>query len=257
LREGLLHFAQRRAMRIDGLGEALVLQLTSQRVKTNKKGEPELDADRNAILLPPMVRGIADLYDLPARREELIALERMGAKSVDNLIAQIEASKQAGLGRLLYGLGIRHVGERTAQILAHHFCEIGKIREVSAEELAQVFEIGAVVAASIHDWFQEPRNLRLLDRLAAAGVQMEEPDAGASRVSRVFEGKTFVLTGTLPSMKRDDAKSFIEQRGGRVASSVSKNTDYVVAGEEAGSKLTKAQELKIPILTETELISLG
>lgn len=257
LREGLLHFAQRRAMRIDGLGEALVLQLTSQRVKTNKKGVPELDADGNTILLPPMVHSIADLYDLPARRDELIALERMGAKSVDNLLAQIEASKQAGLSRLLYGLGIRHVGERTAQVLARHFCEIEKIRQASAEELAQVFEIGSVVAASIFDWFHEPRNLRLLERLGSAGVQMEEADAAASRTSRVFEGKTFVLTGTLPSMKRDDAKNFIEQRGGRVASSVSKNTDYLVAGEDAGAKFTKAQELKVPILTEAELMALG
>jgi DNA ligase (NAD+) len=252
LREGLLHFSQRRAMRIDGLGEALVDQLTSPRTKRDKKGEA-LPGEK----LPPLVRGIADLYALAGKRDELIALERIGAKSADNLLAQIEASKEAGLARLLYGLGIRHVGERTAQILAAQFGQIEKLQQASVETLSQVFEIGEVVAASIHDWFAQARNRKLLERLAEAGVRMEAASTGGQPVARVFEGKTFVLTGTFPTMKRDDAKAFIEARGGRVSGSVSKKTDYVVAGEEAGSKLTKAQELGVTVLSEEELVKLA
>ena len=257
LREGLLHFSQRRAMRIDGLGESLVVQLTSPRTKRDKKGEPELDERGEPIKLPPLVRDIADLYLLADKRDELIALERMGAKSADNLLAQIEASKKAGLARLLYGLGIRHVGERTAQILARHFGDIEKLRQAPVEQLSGVFEIGQVVAASIHQWFQESRNLRLIERLAEAGVKMNTATADGETVARVFEGKTFVLTGTMPTMKRDDAKAFIEARGGRVSSSVSKKTDFVIAGEDAGSKLTKAQEFGIQILDEAELLRIA
>jgi DNA ligase (NAD+) len=257
LREGLLHYAQRRAMRIDGLGEALVDQLTSPRTMRDKKGQPAPDDSGAPIKLPPLVRGIADLYLLAGRREELIALERMGGKSADNLLAQIEASKEAGLARLLYGLGIRHVGERTAQILAAHFGGIEPLRQASVEELSRIFEIGEVVAASIHDWFAQSRNRTLLDHLERAGVRMEPAATGEQPVARVFEGKTFVLTGTFPTMKRDDAKALIEARGGRVSSSVSKKTDYVVAGEEAGSKLTKAQELGLTILSEDELLKLA
>ena len=252
LREGLLHFSQRRAMRIDGLGEALVGQITSPRTKRDKKGEPVPDEK-----LPPLVRDLADLYSLAEKRDDLIALERMGAKSADNLLAQIEASKEAGLARLLYGLGIRHIGERTAQILAAHFGGIEKLQQASVEELSRVFEIGEVVAASIHDWFAQSRNQKLLERLAEAGIRMETAETGGERVARVFEGKSFVLTGTFPTMKRDDAKAFIEVRGGRVSSSVSKKTDYVVAGEDAGSKLTKAQELGLAILSEEELLKLA
>ncbi len=257
LREGLLHFSQRRAMRIDGLGEALVDQFTSPRTKRDKKGGPALDDSGAPITLPPLVRDIADLYLLAGKRDELIALERMGAKSADNLLAQIEASKEAGLARLLYGLGIRHVGERTAQILAAHFGGIERLRQAPIEELSRVFEIGGVVAASIHDWFSQSRNQKLIERLAEAGVKMEAATMGGEQVARVFEGKTFVLTGTFPTIKRDDAKAFIEARGGRVSSSVSKKTDYVVAGEEAGSKLTKAQELGVAILSEEELVELA
>ena len=136
---------------------------------------------------------------------------------------------------MLYGLGIRHVGERTAQILAARFGNIEKLQQAPVEELSRVFEIGEVVAASIHEWFQSPRNLRLIERLTEAGVKMETATTDGERIERVFEGKTFVLTGTMPTMKRDDAKAFIEARGGRVSSSVSKKTDFVVAGEEAGS----------------------
>jgi DNA ligase (NAD+) len=257
LREGLLHYSQRRAMRIEGLGEALVENLTSSRLKRDKKGQPEVDESGEPVKLPPLVRDIADLYLLSDKRDELIALERMGAKSADNLLAQIEASKEAGLARLIYGLGIRHVGERTAQILANHFGGIERLSAASPEELAAIHEIGEVVAASIHDWFRQSRNQKLVKRLAEAGVRMEAVSAGGVQAPRVFEGKTFVLTGTLPTMKRDDAKTFIEARGGRVSGSVSKKTDFVVAGEEAGSKLTKAQDLGVPVIDENQLLSLG
>ena len=258
VRERILYFASRRAMRIEGLGEALVQQLTAPRVQRDKQGESLFDESGQEISLPPLVQDVADLYQLADKRDELIMLERMGTKSADNLLAQIEASKQAGLARLLHGLDIRHVGERTAQILAQHFGSIDKLAAASIEELSNVYEIGDVMAVAIREWFDAPRNQQLLARLKEAGVQMEIPQAkGEAQVARVFEGKQFVLTGTLPTMKRDDAKAFIEIRGGRVNSSVSKKTDFVVVGEEAGSKLEKAQELGIPILDEAQLVSLG
>ena len=234
LREGLLHFAQRRAMRIEGLGWALVAQLT----------------------VLPLVRDAADLYRLRERRADLIALERMGEKSVDNLLAQIEDSKRAGLARLLYGLGIRHVGERTAAILANHFGSMQRLANADVEDLAKIYEIGDVVARSVADWFRERRNLKLIERLAEAGLKMSVARSN-EEVPRVFEGKQLVLTGTLPAMKREDAKAYIELRGGRVTGSVSKKTDYVVAGEDAGTKLTRAQELGVKVIDEAELLALG
>ena len=161
------------------------------------------------------------------------------------------------MARLLYGLGIRHVGERTAQILAQHYGNIEKLSEATNEELAQIYEIGEVVAGSIAEWFAQKRNRRLIERLKAAGVKMTLSEAGGRAAPRVFEGQQFVLTGTLPTLKRDEAKAYIEARGGRVTGSVSKKTDFVVAGEEAGSKLAKAEELGIKILAEAELLSLG
>ncbi len=256
LREGLLHFAARRAMRIEGLGEALVEQLTSPYQKRDKKGKVVTGENGEPVMAPPLVRDAADLYHLAEKRDELITLERLGQKSVDNLLAQIEASKEAGLARLIYGLGIRHVGERTATILANHFGSVEKLSAATSEELANIHEIGEVVAASIHDWFRQGRNQKLIKRLAEAGVKMETARAGSEQAPRVFEGKTFVLTGTLPTMKRDDAKAYIEARGGRVSGSVSKKTDFVVAGEEAGSKLDKAQELGVRVIDEAELLSL-
>jgi DNA ligase (NAD+) len=257
LKAWLLHFAARRAMRIEGLGEALVDQLVSPRVKRDKKGEPVKDRHGQPVILPPLVRDVADLYYLAERREELIALERMGEKSADNLLAQIEASKRAGLARLLYALGIRHVGERTAQILADHYTSMERLAAATSEELADIYEIGEVVAAAIVDWFKQPRNRSLLKRLAEAGLSMEVERSDRQQVARVFEGKQFVLTGTLPSMKREEAKAFIEERGGRVTGSVSKKTDYVVAGAEAGSKLLRAQELGIQIIDQAQLLALG
>ncbi|MBX3277360.1 MAG: NAD-dependent DNA ligase LigA [Acidobacteria bacterium] len=243
VREGLLHFAQRRAMRIEGLGEALAVQLTAPRKQETGS-------------LPALVRDAADLYHLAERRDELIALERMGEKSADNLLRQIEESKSAGLARLLYGLGIRHVGERTAAILADHYQSLDRLSGASVEDLAGIYEIGEVVAASVAGWFGEERNQNLIARLRRSGVEMNAVRTGEA-VSRVFEGKQFVLTGTLPTMKRDEAKGFIEARGGRVTGTVSKKTDFVVAGDEAGSKLTRAQELGIAILDEAQLLAFG
>jgi DNA ligase (NAD+) len=181
----------------------------------------------------------------------------MGGKSVDNLLAQIETSKEAGLARLIYGLGIRHVGESTAAVLAKHYGSMERLMPASREELAQVFEVGEVVAASVSDWFSQPRNQELLLRLKAAGLKMDVAGAIAEAVPRVFEGKTFVLTGTLPTLKRDDAKNFIEARGGKVSGSVSKRTDYLVAGDDPGSKLTRAQELGVAVIGENDLLRLG
>jgi DNA ligase (NAD+) len=257
LREGLRHFSSRRAMRIEGLGWALIEQLTSPRTKRDKKGAVVTDENDQPVTLPPLVYDLADLYGLTRRRDELIALERMGAKSADNVLQQIEASKDAGLARLIYGLGIRHVGERTASILANRYVAIEGLSAASSEELANIHEIGEVVASSVHAWFQSSRNRKLIERLAEAGVKMETSSAGGEPAPRVFEGKTFVITGTLPTMKRDDAKAYIETRGGRVSGSVSKKTDFVVAGEEAGSKLTKAEELKIAVIDEKQLLKLG
>jgi DNA ligase (NAD+) len=258
VRERILYFASRRAMRIEGLGEALVQQLTSPRPKRDQKNDVFIDESGEGTVLAPLVRDVSDLYLLAEKRDELIALERMGGRSVDNLLAQIETSKQAGLARLLHGLDIRHVGERTAQILANHFGSMDKLGQASVEELSSVYEVGGVMAVAIREWFDTERNQQLLARLQAAGVQMEAVRAASDvQVTRVFEGKQFVLTGTLPTLKRDDAKAFIEARGGRVNSSVSKKTDFVVAGEEAGSKLDRAQELGISVLTEDQLLELG
>lgn len=257
LRAGLLHFSARRAMRIEGLGEALVDQLTSQRTLRDKKGEAVVDESGSPIVLPPLVRSAADLYLLADRKDDLLALERMGGKSVDNLLAQIETSKEAGLARLIYGLGIRHVGERTAVILARQYGSLEKLAAASAEELGGVFEVGEVVAASIFDWFNQPANQELIQRLKSAGVKMEIAQTTTEAAPKIFEGKTFVVTGTLPTLKRDDAKLFIEMRGGRVSGSVSKKTDYVLAGADPGSKLTKAEELGVRIIDEEELLRLG
>jgi DNA ligase (NAD+) len=257
LREGLLHFSSRRAMRIEGLGSRVVEQLTSPRAQRDKKGAVVTNEKGPLAPLPPLVYDFADLYGLSRRRDELIALDRMGEKSADNLLQQIEASKSAGLARLIYGLGIRHVGERTATILANRYGDIEGVSAATQEELANIHEIGEVVASTVHAWFQSPRNRKLIERLAKMGVKMKTASAGGRQAPRVFEGKTFVLTGTLPTMKRDDAKAYIEARGGRVSGSVSKKTDFVVTGEEAGSKLAKAEELKIAIIDEKQLLKLG
>ncbi|MFN8008741.1 MAG: NAD-dependent DNA ligase LigA [Terriglobia bacterium] len=224
IKESLLHFASRKAMKIEGLGDALVDQLVDHQI----------------------VRDPADLYRLSY--EDLVGLERMGAKSSQNLLAQIEQSKQNDLARVIFGLGIRHVGERTAQILARHFGSIDKLGQAEVEELESIFEVGPVVAASIHDFFAQPENRAVIDKLKEAGVTMHV--SRPSSTSGPLSGKQFVLTGRLPSYSREEATELIEQKGGRVTSSVSQKTDFVLAGEEAGSKLDKARKLGVSILDE-------
>lgn len=245
IKAGLKQFASRPAMRIEGLGDSLIEQLTSVRI---------IDGET----LPPLVRDFADLYHLPERRDQLLALERMGAKSVDNLLEQIAASKQNDFHRLLYGLGIRHVGERTAKILANQFDSIDELMNANPSKLASIFEIGEVVAAAIAEWFAEPRNVELIARLKAAGVNTKSATGAKSApsVARKLEGQQFVLTGKLPTLSRDEAKQLIEARGGRVTSSVTKKTNYVVVGEDAGSKLDRAKELGIALLDEKGLLDL-
>lgn len=258
IQAGLRLFASRSAMRIEGLGEALIDQLTSERIKKDKQGVPVLDRHGEPAKLPPLVRDFADLYDLKGKRDELVALERMGAKSVDNLLKQIEDSRDNDLNRLIYGLGIRHVGDRTAQILADAFGSIDELMNASEEGLAEIYEIGPVVASAIAEWFRDPRNRKLIERLKDAGVntkrKQSRPEAAA--IARDLEGKQFVLTGKLESLSRDDAKRRIELRGGRVTGSVTKKTDYLVVGEDPGSKLDRARELGTKVLTDKELLDL-
>jgi DNA ligase (NAD+) len=222
----LIHFASRRAMRIEGLGESLVQQLVSE----------------------SLVKDVGDLYSLTL--EQVAGLERMAKKSATNLLDQIEASKGRDLSNLVYALGIRHVGERTAGILAHEAGSLEKLAAMSVEELDAIPEIGLTVAESVRDWFDDEGNRALCDRLRAAGVETENTRASSETHDERFAGKQFVLTGTLGGFTRDEAKALIEARGGRVNSSVSKKTDYVVAGEAAGSKLDKAQSLGVAVIDE-------
>lgn len=222
----LLHFASRRAMRIEGLGGSLVDQLV-------QKG---------------MLRDFGDLYTLTL--DQVAGLERMAKKSASNLLNQIEASKTRDLPNLVYALGIRHVGDRTAGLLARHFGSLEALAKASVEELDDIPEIGLTVAESVHDWFADPGNLELCERLRASGVKTTLTRSADQVADERFVNKQFVLTGTLSSFTRDEAKAQIEARGGRVMSSVSKKTDFVIAGEEAGSKLEKANELNIAVLDE-------
>src|SRR5438552_4468686 len=228
LRESLLHWASRKAMKIDGLGERLVDQLVA-------KG---------------FVHDVSDLYHLG--QEQLEELERMGPKSAENLVKEIDASRSLEFWRLLFGIGIRHVGERTAQILARHFGSIERLEAASQEELEQVHEIGPKLAESIHQFFRLPENRALVERLRAAGLPMTSDGVEQPKAIQVFTGKTFVLTGTLDTMSREEAGALIAERGGRVSSSVSKKTDFVVAGRDPGSKLEKARELGVHILDEQQ-----
>jgi DNA ligase (NAD+) len=229
LRESLLHFGSRGVMSIEGLGDALVQQLL----------------DRG------LVRSVADLYSLT--EEQLVGLERFAEKSARALLAEIERSKRAGLARVLMGLGIRFVGERTAELLAQEFGSIEAVMAASAEELERVEEVGPRISQAILEFFADKANRDLVKRLADAGVDMT---AEKRQRSAQLAGLTFVLTGTLPTMTRDEAKEKIESAGGKTAGSVSKKTSYVVAGEESGSKLDKARELKIPVIDEEGLLAL-
>jgi len=232
-KQAILHFAQRRALDIEGLGEKLVDQLVDGNV----------------------VRGVADLYRLGL--SSLVGLERMAEKSASNVLAAIEASKSTTLARFLFGLGIRHVGESTARDLARHFGRLDAIMDATVEQLLQVPDVGPVVAESIHTFFAQPHNREVVEQLRAAGVHWAEHDGDVATAAALpLAGKTFVLTGTLPTLTRDDAKALLEAAGAKVAGSVSRKTDYVVAGEAAGSKLDKARELGVPILDEPGLQAL-
>ena len=255
IKAGLKQFASRRAMRIEGLGEALIDQLICARAQRDKNDEPLLDSSGAQVTLPPLVRDFADLYHLESRRDDLIALERMGEKSADNLLRQINESRANDLSRLIYALGIRHVGERTAQILAGQFDSIDDLMKASEERLAEVFEIGPVLAASIAEWFREPKNIELIERLKSAGVNTIRKQQRKAE-SRDLEGKQFVLTGKLSRFTRDEAKQMIEQRGGRVTASVTKKTGFLVAGEDPGSKLARATELGVKVIDEQGLLEL-
>jgi DNA ligase (NAD+) len=222
----LLHFASRRAMRIEGLGDVLAVQLISEK----------------------LVHDVGDLYSLTL--EQVAALPRMAKKSATNLLEQIKASKSRDLTNLIYALGIRHVGERTAGILAQHFGTLDKLAAASVTELDDIHEIGLTVAQSVRDWFDDEGNRELCARLQAVGVNTQAERARAGELDERFAGKQFVLTGTLSDFTRDEARALIEARGGRVNSSVSKKTDFVIAGEEAGSKLDKAQSLGVTVIDE-------
>jgi DNA ligase (NAD+) len=229
LRETLLHFGGRGVMNIEGLGEAAVSQLLER----------------------GLVHSVADLYKLT--EEQLVGLERFAEKSARTLLEEIERSKKAGLARVIMGLGIRFVGERTAELLAEEFGSVEAMQAASAEELERVEEVGPRISECILDFFSRPANLTLIQALKDAGVDMT---AEKKLRSTQLAGLTFVLTGTLPTLTRDEAKRRIEAAGGKTAGSVSKKTSYVVAGEEAGSKLDKALELKVPVLDEAGLLAL-
>lgn len=233
-KQALLHFAQRRAVEIEGLGDKLVEQLVDG----------------------GLVRTLPDLYKLGVMK--LAALARMADKSAQNIVAALEKSKQTTLPRFLFGLGIRHVGEATAKDLARHFGQLDGIMDASEAQLLAVRDVGPVVAHSIRTFFDQPHNREVVEKLRAAGVTWPEhaPSAAADAASLPLFGKTLVLTGTLPNLSREAAKAMIEDAGGKVAGSVSKKTSYVVAGEEAGSKLEKAQALGVPILDEAGLHAL-
>lgn len=230
-KQALIHFASRRAMDIEGLGEKLVEQL--------------VDAD--------LVRTPADLYRLDV--ETLAGLERMAEKSASNLLAAIEKSKQTTLARFIFALGIRNVGETTAKDLARYFGQLESLLSASPESLLQVNDVGPVVAASLIEFLREPHHQEIICQLQQAGLHWAVAE-GVQSVSGALSGKTLVLTGTLPSLSRDQAKAMIEEVGGRVSGSVSKKTDYVVAGAEAGSKLEKALALGVTVIDESQLLTL-
>ncbi|HVG04345.1 MAG TPA: NAD-dependent DNA ligase LigA, partial [Burkholderiaceae bacterium] len=227
-KQALLHFASRRALDIDGLGDKIVDQLV----------------DSGLVHTP------ADLFKLDT--ETLAGLERLADKSAANLVAALTRARRTTLERFIYALGIRHVGESTARDLARHFGKLDSVIDASEDELLQVPDVGPVVAASIARFFAESHNRQGIRELRAAGVHWLESDP-VREPAGALAGKTFVITGTLPTLKRDDAKEMIEAAGGKVSGSVSKKTDYVVAGDDAGSKLAKARELGVSIIDEAQL----
>jgi len=231
-KHALLHFASRRAVDIEGLGDKVVEQLVDLGI----------------------VSTLPDLYRLGVAK--LAALDRMGDKSAANLVAAIESSKQTTLARFLFGLGIRHVGEATAKDLARHFGSMDRIMEASLEALLEVPDVGPIVAHSIRGFFDQAHHREIVEQLRAAGVQWSEGQGVHGDTPRPLAGLTVVLTGTLPTLSRDEARELIEAAGAKVAGSVSRKTHWVVAGAEAGSKLDKARELGVPVLDEEGLRAL-
>lgn len=223
--EHIIHFASKAAMDIDGLGQMRVEQFVNE----------------------GLIEDVADLYFI--EKEQLVPLERMAEKSADNLIEAIARSRRTTLARFIYALGIRQVGEHVARVIADHFGSLERIENASTEQLEQVMEVGPIVARSIHTFFRQPTNIQLIKRLQEGGVEIEVEEKAAGSP---LEGKTFVLTGTLEHFKRDEAKKLIQRLGGRASSSVSKKTDYVVAGADPGSKYDKAKKLSVKILSEEE-----
>ncbi len=232
VKESFLHWASRKAMNIDGLGERLVDQLVAN----------------------DLVSDVSDLFKLEV--DQLASLERMGSKSAENLVREIDSSRRLPLSRVFFGLGIRHVGERTAQVLAEYFHTMDALMKAPRAELELVSEIGPIVAETIYHFFREPRNEALIGRLRSSGVQMQMEGPAPDRPEQVFAGKTIVVTGTLEAMARQEIKELIEARGGRVTSSVSKKTDFVLAGADPGSKVDKARSLGIAIVDEIEFRSM-
>ena len=230
-REGLIHFVSRDAMNIDGCGPSVI----------------------NALLDAGLVRDAADLYSL--RKEDLLKLERMGEKSADNLLAALAESKKNELDKLLFALGIRHVGAKVARILATEFGSMEKLQQAQPEELAQIRDIGDKIAESAVTWLNVPANIDLVERLAAAGLTMTFTPP-ASQEDNPFFGKTLVFTGTMPTLGRAEAKTMAQDVGAKVSGSVSKKTDYVIAGADAGSKLEKAQQLGVTVIDEAEFLRL-
>ena len=230
-REGLIHFVSRDSMNIDGCGPSVI----------------------NALLDAGLVRDAADLYSL--RKEDLLKLERMGEKSADNLLTALAESKKNELDKLLFALGIRHVGAKVARILATEFGSMAKLQQAQPEELAQIRDIGDKIAESAVTWLNVPANIDLVERLAAAGLTMTFTPP-ASQEDNPFFGKTLVFTGTMPTLGRAEAKTMAQDVGAKVSGSVSKKTDYVIAGAEAGSKLEKAQQLGVTVIDEAEFLRL-
>ncbi|MBS1813373.1 MAG: NAD-dependent DNA ligase LigA [Acidobacteria bacterium] len=252
LEEELRHFASRGVMNIEGLGEALVAQLLGHSAPESGDTAEETEEEiAEAPTRAALVHSVADIYSLTL--EQLMTLERIGEKSALSLLAEIDKSRKAPLYRVLLALGIRHVGERTAQTLADEFGSMDAIMHATEEELQRVNDVGPKVAAAIREFFSGEKNIQLVEKLRAAGLTMTSEKRARGTT---FAGMTFVLTGTLPTMTRDAAKELIENAGGKVSGSVSKKTNYVVAGDDAGSKLEKARELGVAVLDEDGLVEM-
>jgi DNA ligase (NAD+) len=228
-KQAILHFAQRRALDIEGLGDRLVDQLVDGGV----------------------IRALPDLYKLGVA--SLAQLDRMADKSAANLVAALDKSRCTTLARFLFGLGIRHVGETTAKDLARHFGSLDRLMDARLDQLLEVPDVGPTVAQSVRTFFDQPHNREVVEQLRAVGLTWDEHDGTADAVPKPLAGRTFVLTGTMPTLAREDAKAMIEAQGGKVAGSVSKKTHFVVAGEAAGNKLDKAHELGVPVIDEAAL----